>query len=311
MKKTILIPIATSIMCLGALALVPSKTVKVSADTQINSRYFLLDSNSAYGLCPNSLNVGKDNGTAVATYANLVKPIYVTAVQGGFNISILDDNGTRFYAKAEDGENTYFNSDINEATVWTRSNGGTEGKFYIDSVSPARHLGFYNLQSGQTLVQRFGTTPSRSKSNYNYNLTLLPVDEHPLVIALINAIKAVDCSNHNPDKVNDWKPVGDALKAITDTPILNYLAVAPADKNASDTTLEWAMAKYDYVCGKYNASKEFDDYLNRKPSYPTDGVNNFTTTKVESNNLTIIVTVMSLITVASVTSLLFFKRKSK
>ena len=71
------------------------------------------------------------------------------------------------------------------------------------------------------------------------------------------------------------------------------------------------MAKYDYVCGKYNESKGFDDYLKRNPSYPTDGVNNFTTTKVESNNLTIIVTVISLITVASVTSLLFFKRKRK
>ena len=299
MKKTILIPIAASIMCLGSLALVPSKVMKVSADTQTSGRYFLLDEAGEYGLVPGSNAQGT---TGVAASASLSNPLIVEPIgTNQYRISIIVGS-SQYYAKSEKST-TAFDLNIANASTWSLDH-IDDNKYEITSNGTYTNLGFYNKNS----VIRFGTTEGK-KSDYNYTLTLLSVQDS--VDSLVTAIKNVDCSTKNPTN-SDWEKIGTAYNAIP-RPVLNYLDLenAEANKDASDTTLEWAMAKYDYVCGKYNESKGFDDYLNRNPSYPTDGVNNFTTTKVESSNLTIIVTVMSLITVASVTSVLFFKRKRK
>ena len=304
-KKITIIPLILSAVTLGVFSFTSPRVNKVSAENTRNYRYFLLNEDGTYGLAPGNLIVGSDNNTSsVTTYANLVKPIYVDVVTGGFHISLLDDNGVRFYAQAKDAENTYFHSNIANATIWTRSNSEVQGKFLIDSTDPARHLGFYNKNS----VMRFGTNTNSSASFYNFNLTLLPVDDHPLVQALITAINNVDCSEHNPDKENDWDPVGEAYSSISDTPIINYLKVAPIDKTMNSNTLEGALAKYDYVCGKYKESKGFTDFLQRNPSYPIDG-NNISTFSNIDNNFSIVLTSVAIVTVSVLTSFLFVRRK--
>ena len=304
MKKTILIPITASIMCLGALALVPSKAIKVSADNEsaiADGQYFIVNYDKTYGLVASASVV---QSTSITAHDSLSLPLQFTKLEADNTYSISYTNGTTAYFANKNGSNTRWDSTAEHSTWMITDN--LDGTYAIESTDEYsyKYLNFYDNGGSSS----FRCSSSGGSGN-NYKIRLYSVQDS--VDSLVTAIKNVDCSTKNPTN-SDWEKIGTAYNAIP-RPVLNYLDLenAEADKNASDTTLEWALAKYDYVCGKYNEDKGFDDYLKRNPSYPTDGVNNFTTTKVESSNLTIIVTVMSLITIASVTSLLFFKRKSK
>ena len=305
MKKTIaIIPIMTAFMALGALALAPSKTEKVQAIGEpvlADGAYFIVNYDKTYGLLPSATVA---TATSIAAHDSLTTPLQFTKLEADDTYSISYTNNTTAYFANKSGSNTRWDS-TSEHSTWKVTD-NLDGTYAIESTDEYsyKYLNYYDNGAASA----FRCSSSNGSGN-SYKIRLYSVQES--IDSLVTAIRNVNCSTKNPT-IDDWKKIGTAYNAIP-RPVLNYLDLenAPADKDALDTTLEWAMAKYDYVCGKYHESKGFEDYLNREPSYPTDGVNNFTTTKVESSNLTIIVTVVSLITIASVTSLLFLKKKKK
>ena len=306
MKKTILIPIAASIMCLGALALVPTKIVKVSAANN-TFRFFLLDENQEFGVALGTTTLNINNTTTVVEKSSLSNPIFVEPItQATFRISIFDENGTQFYAKEGDSV-SYWHSNIEQASTWTRTTVDEEAnKYKIDLSDNSKHLGFKNkLVAGQW--QRYFGTTETNKSDYNYNLILLSVEDE--VAPFVTAISNIDCSTYNPSS-SDWKNAKDAFDALP-VPVKNYLQTLKCNPDASHSTIEWALSKYDYIVFRHH--ERLTPFItDRAIKDPTSGnVINYSSNVIESNGLTAIITVVSLITIASVTSLLFFKRKSK
>ena len=301
-KKLTFIPIAASIMCLGSLALVPSKVMKVSATGEENlERYFLFDENMQYSIKP---NVNKQGVTGWVSYEETALPLYVDVVsEKTYHISMLLD-GTRYYAKSGSSTSS-LDSNIASASTWTITPLGN-GKFNIDADSKTKHLGFKDkIVSGQ-LSRCFGTTSSIS-SDFNYNLILLSVEDE--VEPFVTAISNIDCSTYNPSS-NDWNNAKDAFDALP-VPVKNYLQTLKCNPDASHSTIEWALSKYDYIV--YRHHERLTPFIeDREIKDPTSGnVINYNSNVIESNGLTAIITVVSLITIASVTSLLFFKRKKQ
>ena len=291
-------------MAVGALGFTPSRSVKVSADGPTYMRYFMMDKDETYGVWPSQSGQGT---TTVKEVAALDNPLYIeTTGENQYRISIIYQ-GTRYYAKAG-SSNTSLDSKISNASIWSLTPLGSNHFNITSNNASYPYLGFKNKIVSGTPVRCFGTTSTNSNSDFNYTITLISVDNE--TSDLINAIKGVDCSTKNPTK-DDWDEIGTAYNNISSTPVKNYLKVVAGDKNADENSLERAIAKYDYVCGKYKDSRGFDDFLDRDPDYPADGVSNYISDIGTNNHLTAVITVVSLITIASVTSLLFFKKKKQ
>ena len=269
---------------------------------QYLERYFLLDQTETFGIYP------RDTIQGVATYkeyAELDIPLYVDVLsQNVFHISMIV-NGTRYYAKAGDGTSS-LDSNIENASTWSLGQGDVQGTVSITSNNPTKYLGFKNKVVSGTPIRAFGTTDTKS-SDYNYNLVLLSVEDS--VEDFVTAIKNIDCSTHNPSQ-SDWESAQSEYNNLPQ-PVKNYLKTLDSNKDAVNTTIEWALAKYDYIAGKYQSTKEYvTDYIDRNPSYPTDGKITYFS-NMETTNVSIIVAVSSLLVVTTVTSFLFFKRRKE
>ena len=66
---------------------------------------------------------------------------------------------------------------------------------------------------------------------------------------------------------NSWESASSAYSSMIQ-PAKNYLPYIRADKDAEDTTIEWAMSKYDFIVAKYNKTSDvYNPFVtNRTPS---------------------------------------------
>ena len=260
-KRITLIP---ALLLLPCLFFSNNKAEKVSAtDAVINDGlYFVISYDNTYGL--KASNSTLSSSVAVADQiGNLSIPFTFTRLNedNDYVISCVVENITTYFSN-QNASNTRYNSNSDNSQWRISSNG--DGTYEIHASKDTfdrKYLYYYS--SGST--HAFRVSDSGSSSN-DYKIRLLSVEES--TSSLVTTIKNIDCSTHNPSN-SDWEKIESVYNALP-APIKNYLKIAPCNKNASDTTLEWALAKYDYVCGKYHESRGFDDYLVRNPEYPTD-----------------------------------------
>ena len=305
-KKITIIPIMTAFMALCSLSFVPNKVTKVNATgEEYLERYFLFDENCEYSIKP---NVNKQGVTGWVSFEETSLPLYVDVVsENVFHISMILD-GTKYYAKVGDST-SYLDSNIANASTWTINPLGN-GTFNINANGGAYRLGFKNKIVAGTPIRCFGTT-SEDNPDFNYTLVLLPFEDR--VEDFVTAIDNIDCVNHI-DFQTSWENAQSEYNNLPQ-PVKNYLKTLGSNKDALHSTIEYALSKYDYIAGKYEGKEGYDyisDYMERDPDDPSEGNVFYNITNNESNNqLTFIVTAVALITIASVTSLLFFKRKRK
>ena len=167
---------------------------------------------------------------------------------------------------------------------------------------------FAAYKTGQTAIQLYG--PSQD----------IVISENGL--AFINNLLSYTCdaSGEDAPSVSAWGDLNDQYDAtgadLIPTVDKDLFKGITAVEHASPVTtrekVEQAMAKYDYIVGKYNKTlgltEDYPDFINRDPaplrniSAPTLGTNS-------SNTAIIVVTIIAVVSVSSIGVLLVLKRR--
>ena len=167
---------------------------------------------------------------------------------------------------------------------------------------------FSTYTSEQTPIQLYG--PSQE----------IVISENGL--AFINNLLSYTCddSGETAPSVSGWSDLKDQYNAtgedLIPTEDKDLFRTITAVEHASPVTVrekvEQAMAKYDYIVGKYNKTlgltEDYPDFINRDPAAlrnigaPTLGTNS-------SNTAIIVVTVIAVVSVSSIGVLLVLKRR--
>jgi hypothetical protein len=110
---------------------------------------------------------------------------------------------------------------------------------------------------------------------------------------------------------NSWESANTAYNNLI-SPAKNYLRWIKTDKDASNTTIEWAMSKYDYIVSKYNkVSTVYTEFVTGREierlMFDTLSV----TSSNKDNNITIIVLISGLTLSITFGMLYYLKKKAK
>ena len=113
-----------------------------------------------------------------------------------------------------------------------------------------------------------------------------------------------DSSGKTAPSVN-WTTMNNKFDLLFDD---EQLALKKAEASESGTAIEQAVARYDYIVGKYGTST-YNDFIGRNPDPIPSGMNALTSDELMDNNMMIIMIIVSLISVSSLTALLVIKKK--
>lgn len=192
-----------------------------------------------------------------------------------------------------------------DATISNKALDGETHRYIAWNNSSPR---FTTYKTGQTAVQLYG--PSQE----------IVISENGL--AFINNLLSYTCDDQGQTapSVSGWSDLEDQYNATGDDSIpaedKDLFRTITAVEHASPVTdrekVEQAMAKYDYIVGKYNKTlgltEDYPDFINRDPA----ALRNIGAPIVDSNSTNtaiIVVSVIAVISVSSIGVLLVLKRR--
>ena len=213
-----------------------------------DGRYFILNDSLSVGL----KNVGTSVVNNYLSYDSLSVPFAFTHLGNDtYNISVNDNGVTKYLTRRTEGSgDIIFTDTVGKGTnIWTiTSNGGT----YHLSTTISGDTRFLNWFSTQQYFEVRKT--STMTDNHHRDINLLHLEEK--VEDFVTSIRNIPCTDlvNGPD-VNYWKACKTEYQKISEAPILNFLKEASFDKKASDTSIDWALSKYNYIVSKYGEDK--------------------------------------------------------
>ena len=113
-----------------------------------------------------------------------------------------------------------------------------------------------------------------------------------------------DSSGKTAPSVN-WTTMNNKFDLLFDD---EQLALKKAEASESGSIIEQAVARYDYIVGKYGTST-YNDFINRNPDPIPNGMSVLSGHELSDNNMMIIMIIVSLISASSLTTLLIIKKK--
>ena len=252
-------------------------------------RYFIVNDVLTYGMTRGNIITG---ATSKKEYDLLDTPYYFEMNENGdYKISV-NINSKTYYVDNTQGQNICLSSsDVN--LYWTITNvSGT--KYHLEAKTGRKYFIYHEYNGTEGFITDNYKTGSSSLDHYYLDINLIGVETS--CVDFVTAIDDIDCSGYvkgNKPSIDEWNAAKDQYDLLPQ-PVKNYLKTAVGNKNASSDTIEYALAKYDYIAGKYEG--EYTDYMLRDPDYPTEV---FTVIKKnnQTSSLVIIVSVVSLISV--------------
>ena len=119
-------------------------------------------------------------------------------------------------------------------------------------------------------------------------------------------MKSIQCNDYiNGPSVSEWNNAKEEYLKISEQPILNFLRVTPGEES-NLYSIEWALAKYDYIISKYGNSK-YDDFISERNNKSKSSSFLFSTI---GNNYIVPSFVIGL-TVLSITTYFFLRKREE
>ncbi len=282
------------------------KEVSAASNIDDSQRYWILNIDSTYGLKENN---DSDHSYVGQSYSSLATPFTFTPVLGKENTYVIRNlyNGNylvrdrskdyvRYYTDIPDGEYFY---------EWVLSY--SNNYYYLKTTEATPY--YLNLNGG-----KWYATDWASAVADNCRLNLLSFDT--ATTSFVTAMRNISCDDGvTAPKVtgeNSWESANTAYSSLI-SPAKNYLRWIKTDKDASDTTIEWAMSKYDYIVSKYNKvePKIYTEFVTGRQidrlMFDTLSV----TSSNKDNNITIIVLISGLTLSVTFGVLYYLKKKAK
>ncbi len=158
---------------------------------------------------------------------------------------------------------------------------------------------FAAYKQGQTAIQLYAPA------------TVIEESALTFANAVINELTC-DATGKTAPSTSEWEDLEDAYSAVTaagKTQLKEIFAVHHESPATDKEVLEEAMAKYDYVVGKYGSSA-YADFIERDPApIPSGRISDLS---IEAgNNTMIIVVVIASVSALAFTTLLVFKKKKQ
>ena len=156
---------------------------------------------------------------------------------------------------------------------------------------------FAAYKTGQTAIQLYAPA------------TVIEESALTFANAVINELTC-DATGKTAPSTSEWEDLEDAYSAVTaagKTQLKEIFAVHHESPVTDKEVLEEAMAKYDYVVGKYGSSA-YADFIERDPApIPSGRISDLS---IEAgNNAMIIVVIIASVSALAFTTLLVFKKK--
>ena len=154
--------------------------------------------------------------------------------------------------------------------------------------------------SGQTAVQIYGPE----------------VALEPTAVAFAQSIiddLTCDANGKTAPSTSEWDALEEAFGSVTadgKAQLKRYHAAHHENPVTDKEVVEEAMAKYDYVVGKYGSDR-YADFIDRDPAPVAGGMYYDLSVESSNNAMTIIIITVSAISVLAFTTLLVFKKKKQ
>lgn len=261
-----------------------------------DGRYFILNDSLSVGL----KNVGTSVVGNYLSYDLLSVPFTFTHLGNDtYNISVNDNGVTKYLTRRTEGSgDIIFTDTVGKGTnVWTiTSNGGT---YHLSTTinGDTRFLDWYS-----SIKEYFEVRKTTSDEAYHFDINLLHLEEK--VEDFVTSIRNIPCTDlvNGPD-VNYWNACKTEYQKISELPILNFLKEASFDKKASDTSIDWALSKYNYIVSKYGEDK-YENFITNRVIVDKDLSIPFINVNNETGNVSIIL--VAVVSSLTLLSLLFF-----
>ena len=290
MKIIRIIPFVTLLAAASLFSLSNSQIIEKAEAISTSYRYFISTESKTYGIEKNP----SSTYPSTISFNELAKPYVFEEVTGGFKIKNIVSG--RYLCHVENDIDVRFPSTTtNYVSVWSI---GVENEHTYLKSSNNRYLYLYDNSTWKVQVDLDSTC----------YLNIFSVEED--AAPFVTAMKNIYCDDGvTPPATDEWAAAGTAFGKLPE-PVKNYLITLPGDKDAADTTIEWALAKYDYIIGKYLNRTDYPAFIRSTPltefaysnTVPSFG-------SVETNYPIIIATV--LVVTLSLTSILLIKKKQK
>lgn len=253
-------------------------------------RYFISTESKTYGIEKNP----SSTYPSTISFDELAKPFVFEEVTGGYKVKNIVSN--RYLCHVEDDIDVRFPSTTtNYVSVW--SIGVEEEHTYLKS-SNNRYLYLYDNSTWKVQVDLDSTC----------YLNIFSVEESSA--SFITAMRNIACDDGvTPPATDEWAAAGTAFGELPE-PVRNYLITLPGDKDAADTTVEWALAKYDYIIGKYLNRTDYPAFIRSTPLTEFAYSNTIPSFSSVGTNYPIIIATV-LVVALSLTSILLIKKKQK
>ena len=211
----------------------------------------------------------------------------------GSNLTIT--NGTKYLSYGSSTNFAFNTTCIGNADKWTAA---YNDLFTITNVGTTTRAILY-----RTSTQKFGAFATSNIGNSDYNQLYLFREYNPTDYAE-DFLSTVTCNGGTtPPSTTNWSTMNTKYGYLS-TSDKNILKTSSASKTG--TTVEQAMARYDYIVGKYGSST-YSDFILRNPA-PISGQ---TSVPANNSNTYLIVLIASLSSVISVSILLLTKKKKR
>ena len=295
-------------------------------------RFYLINHDSSYGMSNAAVSDANPDGIDLSSANNALLPFDLTLVgHNTYEISTTVDE-TKYLLINDSDATSGSNDSIRIMAAPSPSVTLTSTNWKITKVDDVytvaqnttgdtwRYLTFNaddaNDFGGYTSVKTMGEVIDHKTSKQDSHIQLVPEGEYAgrIVDAIMSeeSGKTLCDGGSTAPSTALWNDIADITKIENEWAVLRETTAAERDGEGltpSGTDAEKAMARYDYVVGKYGSST-YSDFLGRHPSAPLSAYGGFESIRQSSSEALMIVVIV-LAGLASVGGLVLIARKRR